>query len=345
MTTLTARPRGVLQAYGGRLFTGVGALVFALGVMGGSAANAAGSVSFTAPADGSNAAIGTHITPTGVASATGTTGDGLDLVLVLDSSGSMFGNLQAQQKIAAKALVDSLPTASTSVAIVEFDSGTSTLIGLTALNTAANIAAIKAAIDLVDASGGTTIGAGIDQAAGILTGADATAGRSQQMVVLSDGSSSGSPSTAAANAVIAGVDNVHSVGLPGSVVSTMQGIATSGNGVYSDATDLSTLQGIFDGTGGSLVGIDKIVVTLPDGTVIDPNAVSGVGAFTVAQAYNIQAGANTWNVTAFFDDGTSATDTVTVNGVGAQIPLPAGLPLMLGGFGLLGALGLRRRKT
>ncbi|KNX40164.1 hypothetical protein ROTO_32880 [Roseovarius tolerans] len=133
--------------------------------------------------------------------------------------------------------------------------------------------------------------------------------------------------------------------LPGANDATMQGIATAGNGVWSDGTDLSTLEAIFNGTGGSLVGIDKIVVTLPDGTPIDPNAVSGIGAFTVDSPFNIALGPNTWSVTAFFTDGTSATDTVTVNGVTAAIPLPAALPLLLGGLGMLGLFGARRRKS
>ncbi|WP_050664125.1 PEP-CTERM sorting domain-containing protein [Roseovarius tolerans] len=141
------------------------------------------------------------------------------------------------------------------------------------------------------------------------------------------------------------MENVHAVSLPGANDATMQGIATAGNGVWSDGTDLSTLEAIFNGTGGSLVGIDKIVVTLPDGTPIDPNAVSGIGAFTVDSPFNIALGPNTWSVTAFFTDGTSATDTVTVNGVTAAIPLPAALPLLLGGLGMLGLFGARRRKS
>ncbi|KNX40165.1 von Willebrand factor type A domain protein [Roseovarius tolerans] len=176
-----------MASLGARPWAFIAALMLSVGLFGGSAANAAGSVQFNSPADGSSAVVNTAITPTGSASITGTTGDGLDLVLVLDSSGSMGGSRAAAQRAAAKALVASLPTSTSSVSIVEFDSDANLVIGLTPLTPASNITAINAAIDVVDASGGTFIGSGIDEATGILTGAGATASRSQQMVVLSDG--------------------------------------------------------------------------------------------------------------------------------------------------------------
>jgi len=320
-------------------------MVFLVGLLSATTAYAAGTVSFSTPANNSTYAPGTSITPTGLASATGTTGDGLDLAIVIDVSGSTLGGGLDAEKAAAKALLDTLPAGSTSVTIIAFNSSAQTVAQLTPLTPSTNIDALKSAIDSLSSGGGTTIGDGIEAAAAELTGANATPGRSTQMVVLSDGVSDGNPAAAAAAAVAAGVDNIHSVAIPGADTTTMAAIATSGNGTFVDLTneDLSELTSIFDGTGGSLVGIDHIEITLPDGTVINPNSISGIGAFTVDAAYNLHLGANTWTVTAYFSDQTSATTTVTV--YASEVPVPAAWTFMLGGLGMMGAIRLRRRRA
>lgn len=353
MSTIIARRPGVFGAIASKLSAAAGALVLSVGLLGGGVANAAGTVSFTSPVDGSSAPAGTKITPTGVASGVSSGGSGLDLVLVLDSSGSMAStsggiSRREAQATAAKALVAALPTAATSVSIVEFDSDANVVRVLTPLTSAANIGLINAAIDGVDASGSTDIRDGINAATGVLTGAGATAGRSKQMVVISDGGSNVSLATAAATAAnTAGVNNVHTVAIPGASTSTMEAIANAGNGIFTDlsSSDLSTLQSQFDGTAGNLVGVQSIKITLPDGTVLDPNSIDGLGNFTVDQEFMIAAGANTWTVDATFTDGSTAQDTVTVNGTvtGGQVPLPAGMVLMLGGLGVMGALRARRK--
>ncbi|MEM6577096.1 MAG: vWA domain-containing protein [Pseudomonadota bacterium] len=333
------------------------AFLLSIGFLGGNAAQAAGSVSFTSPADGSMAPVGTAITPTGQASATGTTGGGLDLVLVLDSSGSMSaietagGTTQSRrewQQDAAIAIVNALPAGSSRVSIVEFDSDANIVVGLTPLIPASNVTAIINAINGVDASGGTDIPDGINAARTELSN-NGNPAASQQMVVFSDGSSSGDPGAAAALAAADGI-TVHSVALPGANLTTMQDISNNGGGIFANFTnpaDLANIQNAFVGTGGTPVGIDKITITLPDGTVIDPNSINALGLFTVDSPFNIAAGPNTWTVTAFFDDGTTASDTVTVNGKvngTPVVPLPAGLPLLLGGVGLLGFMRSRARK-
>ena len=316
-------------------------------------AQAATSVSWNSPADGSAFPVGTTVAPTGTASGIGQTGTGLDLMLVLDSSGSMTINQtvggvtqsRAQwQKDAAIALVNSLPANNISVGIVEFDSDSNLVRSLSPLLT--DKALIIAAINGVDASGGTFIGSGIDTATAELTGANHTAGRSQQMVVFSDGSSSGNPPAAAAAAVLAGVDSVHSVALPGANITTMQSIATAGNGTFIDA---STAQGIqdlidlFSGVGGgTLVGIDHVDIEMPDGTLIGSIAVDAFGNF-ITPGWFMELGANTFIATAYGTDGTSASASLTLYGTASSVPEPSLLGLL--GLGLIGMIGARRRKV
>jgi len=311
--------------------------------------HAATSVSWLTPADNSSYPTGTNVSPTGVASGIGSTGGtGLDLVLVLDSSGSMgistSGKTRRQwQAEAAIALVNSLPTGTTSVGIVEFDSDANLVTGLTSLIPVSNITALEAAINSVNASGGTNIGSGIRRATSELTGANHTVGRTQMMLVLSDGSTSGNPAIDAAAAITAGVDAVHSVGIPGHNVTTMTNIAASGNGVYTNVSDLTTITNLFNGTGGSLVGLDRVDVEMPDGTLLTNVATDALGNFQVGP-YSLATGANDFVATAIGTDGTTATDTLTLYGVAASgVPESGGLALLvIGLLGLIGGKKIRR---
>ena len=312
---------------------------------------AATAVSWISPPDGSAYPVGTTVAPTGVASATGTIGDGLDLALVLDSSGSMSGyytvngvtkSLAQWQKDAATALVNNLPTTNVAVAIVEFDSDANLVRQLSPLMT--DKALIIAAINSVDASGGTNIGAGIDMATAELTGSNHTAGWAQQMVVFSDGYTSGTPATNAAAAVAAGVEAVHSVALPGASISTMMSIAASGNGTFINAstpTGIQDLINLFSGLGGSLVGIDHVDITMPDGTFLGSIAVDALGNFLTPD-WLMQLGPNEFLATAYATDGTSASALLTLHGT-STVAEPGTLGLL--GLGLLSLFGVRRRKV
>lgn len=337
-------------------------IIFAMVLFAGNAF-ATPSVDWISPPDGTSYAAGTLVDVTGQAGCTGTVGgDGLDLVLVLDSSGSMsssYGGKTRSQymKEAAIALVDNLPVATSSVSVVEFDSDANTVTVLLGLSS--DMAAVKTAINSVDASGGTYIGSGIAEATNVLTGSSHTAGRSQMMVVVSDGQTSNLNLTYAAAdaAMAAGVDAIHTVGIPGHSKSTMMGIVDGADniygtsddyGVYTDASDLTTLQGIFDGTGGSLVGIDHVEVLLADGITTLSSAdgdfvVSGLGTFTIpGQAIGL--GANDFVATAYCTDGFSASDTLTLNGTGQPGPVPEPGTMLLFGVGLLGIAGASRKK-
>jgi Ca-activated chloride channel homolog len=328
----------------------VAAFALTAGMSWATVARADTSVAWVSPADNSAYPANTAVTITGQAGATGLVGGGLDLVLVLDSSGSMSTTAtsggvtksrQQWQRDAAIALVNSLPSGSTSVGVVEFDSDANVVRSLIPLT--GNLASVVAAINSVDASGGTNIPSGIQVATAQLIGAAHTAGRPQHMVVISDGVTDGNPSVTAAAAIAAGVDSVHSVALPGASLATMQSIASAGNGTYINAT--SNIQGLIDifaGTAGSLVGLDYVDVTLADGTVLHDVTTDAFGNFSLN--VNVAAGVNTFVANAFGTDGTSASTSLHLVGTTeASVDEPSGLALL--GLGILAIGAMRRRKA
>ena len=181
-----------------------------------SASLAAVAVSWTGPSPLATYSVGEVVNPFGNANASGIIGGtGLDLALVLDSSGSMgiidSGKTRnAWLEEASTALVNALPVSSTSVAVVDFDSSASLLQGLTPLSS--DSASVLSAIAAIDASGGTAIDAGIDRATTELIGSNHTDGRTQMMVVVSDGESNRAAAVASAAAALGfGVDAIHTV--------------------------------------------------------------------------------------------------------------------------------------
>lgn len=322
------------------------ALAMAIGLQAGGA-QAAGSVIWTDPANNSVFTVGTVVHPTGRADAFGSTGVGLDLMLVLDASGSMGTTLQNAQKAAANALVAALPTSNTSVGVVRFASSATLAIGLTPVPDAAITAAINGTVS----SGITATGPGIQAAQNEIV-ANGTAGRSKQMVVLSDGlSNSGiSPVTAATAAKAAGT-TVHAIALPGGSTTEMQNIATAGGGSFTNFTNpasLDDLIGIFNGTAGNLVGVKSVDLVLPDGTALLNVGTDGLGNFKVpAPGWAMVLGENIFTAKATFTDGTSASAELRLIGVAPHgvIPLPAAAWLLLTGIAGLGAVSRMRRRA
>ena len=316
-----------------QVWAAAGAAVGAL-LLAPTAALAVPVVSWNAP-PGATFNVGDTIVLSGNANSSGTVGgSGLDLALVLDNSGSM-GSVESGKtrlvwlKEAANALVDALPAASTSVAVVEFDSSSFVRTALTPLSS--GLATVKAGINAGSAGGGTNIPVGITAGTAQVTGAAHTAGRTQMLVVVSDGVSSGNPGLAAAGAVAAGVDAVHSVGIPGHDAATMQAIATQGNGIYTNASVLTQLINIFNGTAGNLVGIDRVNLLMNDGTVVNNIATDGLGNFSAPLA-TLFAGTNTFTATAFDAAGASAVASLTITvgggGGGGNVPEPGVLGLL-----------------
>jgi len=340
---------------------------------------------------GAAVALGTVVSVGGSAGANGFIGgNAWDVALVLDSSGSMDDEGRQQlQHDAANALVGSLPS-STSVSIVEYDFSANVVVGLTPISTGS--ATVTNAINSVDASGGTDIRNGIESANNELTvpnnghPGDPDPSRSQVMVVLSDGGVDSDSQielthNAAQAAIGSGVSQVHSVGIGSSHdLNTMQSIVSGADGiynnnddigVYTDATDLSSLVALFS-DGGALVGLDRIEITLPDGSVLkSANGDFSVGALgNFAFDFELVEGSNPFTALAFATDGSSATASIVYNTVASTsstpstpstpsvpsstpsvpstsvppsaVPVPAAVWLF--GSGLIGLAGFKRRK-
>ena len=338
---------------------------------------------------GAPMAAGTVVSVGGSAGANGFIGgNAWDVALVLDSSGSMSGERETLQHQAANALVASLPS-TTSVSVVEYDRNANVVVGLTPIST--GLTAVTSAINATDSSGGTDIRNGIEAADNELTvpnngfPGNPDPSRSQVMVVLSDGgSNSAIAHNAAQTAISGGVSQVHSVGISSShdaatmqnIVSGADGIYNNGDdiGVYTDGSDLSSIVALFSGSG-TLVGLDRIEITLPDGSVLrSTNGDFSVGALgNFAFDFQLVEGANPFTALAFATDGSSATATIVYNTVatGSSTPSvpsvpstpstpstpsvpsapsapPSAVPLpgavWLFGSALLGLVGFKRRK-
>ena len=286
--------------------------------------------------------IGTCVTPTGQASGSGQTGGtGLDLILVLDTSGSMSGAGLTALKSASIALVNALPSNTTQLGIVEYDSDANLYRQLATLTSART--AWATAINALTAGGVTATGEGIRTATAELTGARAIAGHTKMEVVISDGywNEGISPVTAAGEAWIAGI-TVHTVGIPGHNPTEMSNIANAGHGIYTNVTNLAALEALFAGTGGNLVGLDHLDITLPNGTMLNNYPTDGLGNFVLPN-WTMLAGANTFIATAYDTAGNSASANLTLNGVNCnnQVPEPGTLLLLL--CGIPGLAILRRR--
>lgn len=162
----------------------------------------------------------------------------LDLALTIDSSGSMSWNdPTGLRKSAAKTFVDAL-LPQDRAAVVDFDSWAWVLQGLTT-----DKAAVKRAIDRIDASGGTNIAAGVGLANDVLINA-ADPDRGRVMILLTDGEGYWDP--ALIQEANTNFITIYTIGLGSGVDETLlRSIATGTGGQYHQVATADQLPEVF----------------------------------------------------------------------------------------------------
>ncbi len=170
-------------------------------------------------------------------------GKPLDAVLVIDRSGSMSGRKMSSAKEAAKAFVDEMNVAVDRVAVIKFSGDAELLQTLSH-----NAGAVKAGIDRISSSGGTSIDRGLETAHYELIG-NGRADVTLVIVILSDGKSDFQDAVEAAKKAKADGIRIVSVGVGGDVdKKLMQQIASSradGQPDYHFSPDASHLKDIY----------------------------------------------------------------------------------------------------
>lgn len=181
--------------------------------------------------------------------------DGLDVVLAIDSSGSMSSNdRQGLRREAAKRFVDKLGENDRG-AIVDFDDYASVFCTMTSSKDA-----LKAAIDKVDDNGGTNLSDPVSMAVEILSAEENN--HYKFIILLTDGVGSYS-SVYSQQAKDAGIV-IYTIGLGNGVnESLLQEIAEDTEGKYFHATTADDLIGIYDDAAG--VTIDYVTDSNADG--------------------------------------------------------------------------------
>lgn len=165
--------------------------------------------------------------------------NGMDVVFVIDSSGSMKNNDKDNlRKEAAKRFVDKLGVTDRA-AVIDFDSKAKVIQGFTFDHTA-----IYDGIDAVDSSGGTSLKAGISAGTGLFTEEYYRQDAYKYIIFLTDGDGTYSDSctTAAKDAGI----TIYTIGLgKGVKESVLKKIASGTGGKYYFASTAESLMGIY----------------------------------------------------------------------------------------------------
>ena len=162
----------------------------------------------------------------------------LEVALVSDVSGSMSGSALTSLQSAATSFVDNLASPDEAAAI-SFSTSATTDQELTTV-----YQDVKDAINGYTAGGGTSIASGIDEGADeLLNGTNATVGASKVMLLLSDGNSSASAATTAANAAKNAGIRLFTIALGSANTALLESLASSPDDAFvaPDPADLDTV--------------------------------------------------------------------------------------------------------
>lgn len=288
------------------------------GLSGGNVVMAAPTVTIDQPTANATVTLD-HTTVSGSATAFGG-GQGIDLVVVMDDSGSLTSTDPTGERFnALRQMMNSFATnADVNVGLVFFASSATTAVQLSSPSSA--VGSVNSAITAhATPSGMTAIGAGIRAALDELS-ARGRSGTTKLIVLFTDGEEtmSSDPSGAATTANSQGVRvNVVGLGSAGSG-SGNAAIATAGGGQLFAATDASQLAALFSGS--QLVGIASVSVTNTTTGVAAPNVTVTAGSYNAA--VDLATGTNVIEVVATDTAGLATHQQVTVTRQGATVTPP-----------------------
>jgi RHS repeat-associated protein len=249
----------------------------------------------------------------------------VDVVLVIDRSGSMGGVPIAGVKTAAKAFVDDLQLSSDQIALVSFNSTATTNQTLTHTGSL-----VKTAIDALTSTGSTAIATGINAASTELASARHNAAAQKVIVLLSDGvdnpaSGATATTTAANNAKAAGI-RIIAIAEGTANTTFMQSLASSITDYYAAPTS-AQMAAVYSSIAVSMCRSPNqppVVDAGPDQTVVLPAAATLAGAMSddgVPQGNPLTAA---WSVvsgpgTVTFANPNAPATTATFNAVGTYV--------------------------
>ncbi|ALC91456.1 hypothetical protein AM500_17925 [Bacillus sp. FJAT-18017] len=190
----------------------------------------------------------------------------LDMIFVIDTSGSMDGSV-TQTKEATKKLMELIQPGDRG-GVIFFDYWATVIQNLTP-----DINLLKKAADKAYASGGTSIDSGINSARSLFK-KESNSEREKVIVLLSDGQSSRSSALTQAKAANGEGITIHTIGLGNGVDKyLMEQIAIATEGTYRFSPTAEELEEMMNGIGGevfNLAGKNVVLTTtLPSGITVD----------------------------------------------------------------------------